>query len=61
MNIAPILFFLITISYLIYGIVKTIKNKNLSLLHKIAWIAVIIYLPVIGASAYLRTTFIPRP
>ncbi|WP_370632845.1 PLDc N-terminal domain-containing protein [Pedobacter sp. MC2016-14] len=48
------------LSYLIYGIVKTVKNKNLHPLHKVIWIAVIIMLPVLGTSAYLRANFSPR-
>lgn len=46
--------------YIAYGIVKTIKNKDLSLLHKIVWVSVIILLPILGTSAYLKTTFTQR-
>lgn len=50
----------VVLVYIIYGIVKTLKNNKLSLLHKIVWIAIIVLLPVLGTSTYLRTTFIPR-
>ncbi|MBB5621051.1 putative membrane protein YczE [Pedobacter cryoconitis] len=60
MTIGQLLLFLILPGYLLYGIVKTVKNKNLTLLHKIVWISIIILLPIFGTSAYLRTTFTPK-
>lgn len=54
------LLLVILLVYMGYGIVKTIKNKNLTCLHKIVWIAIIISIPILGTSAYLRTTFTPR-
>ena len=60
MTIGQAFLFLILISYLIYGIAKTVNNKSLTTLHKIVWLAIIIFLPVLGTSAYLRTTFKAR-
>lgn len=60
MVILQFLIICILIVYIVYGIVRTVKNKNLTFLHKAIWIAIIILLPVFGTSAYLRTTFISR-
>lgn len=54
------LLFVIVLVYMVYGIRSTVKNKNLTHLHKAIWIAVIILIPVIGVSTYLRTMFLPR-
>lgn len=54
------LLFLILIGYMIYGIVSVIKNKQLNRAEKTVWIAVIVFLPVLGASMYLRGTFVAR-
>ena len=59
MMYGQLLLLAIILVYMGYGIVKTVKNKNLTFLHKIVWIVIIISLPVLGASAYLRTTFTP--
>ncbi|RZJ87706.1 MAG: hypothetical protein EOO20_15435 [Chryseobacterium sp.] len=50
----------ILLFYIVYGIVKTLKNRSLTVLHKVIWVAIIIFLPVLGTSAYLRTMFVPR-
>jgi hypothetical protein len=60
MIIGQFILLAVVLVYIIYGIVKALKNNQLSLLHKIVWIAIIVLLPVLGTSAYLRTTFIPR-
>lgn len=54
------LLIIILLAYILYGIVITLKNKALSPLHKMVWIAVIVFLPVIGTSLYLKTTFAPQ-
>ncbi|WP_414693542.1 PLDc N-terminal domain-containing protein [Pedobacter sp.] len=60
MIVGQLILLAVVLVYIIYGIIKAMKNKSLSLLHKIVWIAIIVLLPVLGTSAYLRTTFIPR-
>jgi len=60
MNALTIIFIIALSAYILYGIYKTLANRNLSLLHKALWIIIIVSLPVLGTSAYLRTTFKPR-
>ncbi|WGQ10893.1 PLDc N-terminal domain-containing protein [Pedobacter gandavensis] len=60
MTILETLLLLLALFSLVYGIVKAIKNKTLSLLDKIVWIAIIVWLPFLGAMAYLRATFTTR-
>jgi len=54
------LLFLILVGYMLYGVVNVMKNKQLNLTEKIVWIIVIVFLPVLGASLYLRGTFVSR-
>jgi hypothetical protein len=51
---------LITVSYMIYGVVQVSKNKSLSLPGKATWIIIIVLLPCLGTAGYLRTTFKER-
>lgn len=51
---------LITVSYMIYGVVQVSKNKSLSLPGKATWIIIIVLLPFLGTAGYLRTTFKER-
>jgi len=60
MLIIQLLLIGIIIAYIVYGILRIVKNKELTLLHKAVWIIIIIFIPVLGTSIYLRTTFIPR-
>lgn len=60
MTILELLLLFIALFSLVYGTVKAIKNKTLSLLDKIVWIAVIIWLPILGTISYLRATFKTR-
>ncbi|WP_167353201.1 PLDc N-terminal domain-containing protein [Pedobacter steynii] len=60
MNAWSLLFIALLLAYVIYGIVKTMRNKNLSPLHKLVWIIVIVSIPLLGTSAYLRSSFTPR-
>ncbi|WP_368388862.1 PLDc N-terminal domain-containing protein [Pedobacter polysacchareus] len=59
-TILETLLLLLALFSLVYGIVKAIKNKTLSLLDKIVWIAIIVWLPFLGTMAYLRATFTTR-
>jgi len=60
MNALTFVLIALLTTYILYGIIKAIRNKELSLLHKTVWIIVIVSLPVLGTSAYLRSTFKPR-
>jgi hypothetical protein len=51
---------LITVSYMIYGVVQVSKDKSLSLMGKATWIIIIVLLPFLGTAGYLRTTFKER-
>ncbi|WP_410478495.1 PLDc N-terminal domain-containing protein [Pedobacter frigoris] len=45
---------------MIYGLVQVLKNKSLTLMSKIVWIFIVVFLPVLGTAGYLRTTFKER-
>uniref|UniRef100_UPI000EB3AC52 PLDc N-terminal domain-containing protein n=1 Tax=Pedobacter schmidteae TaxID=2201271 RepID=UPI000EB3AC52 len=55
-----IILIVLLLVYIIYGIVHIKNNKALNLSQKLTWIAIVICLPVLGVSIYLRTTFVPR-
>ncbi|WP_394334677.1 PLDc N-terminal domain-containing protein [Pedobacter africanus] len=42
---------------MIYGITHAVKNRSLTRFEKAIWIIIILCMPVIGASLYLRSTF----
>lgn len=50
---------ILTICYMIYGVVHIIRDKSMHLMAKIVWLAIVIIIPV-GASSYLRTNFKER-
>ncbi len=49
----------IYIGYVIYGLVHAFKNKEVNYVEKILWIIIIVTFPL-GASYYLRSTFIAK-
>jgi len=51
---------LFVLGYMIYGIVQVVKSKSLSVMNKIVWLAIVIFLPVLGTAGYLRTNFKER-
>ncbi|TKC06966.1 PLDc N-terminal domain-containing protein [Pedobacter frigoris] len=51
---------LFLLGYMIYGLVQVLKNKSLTLMSKVVWIFIVVFLPVLGTAGYLRTTFKER-
>ena len=47
-------------AYLIYGIVHVARNKRLTKPEKLLWLILVVYMPAIGTSMYLRSTFVTR-
>ncbi|TCC91013.1 PLDc N-terminal domain-containing protein [Pedobacter hiemivivus] len=55
-----IIFFVLWISYMVYGIAHIVKNKSLNRAEKIIWGVIAICLPVLGVAIYLKTIFVDR-
>jgi hypothetical protein len=51
---------ILLICYMIYGIAHAVKNRSLTRFEKSVWIIIILCMPVLGASLYLRSTFRTR-
>lgn len=55
-----IVFSVLLIGYMIYGVVQVVKNKSLNRAQKAVWIIIAIWLPVLGVALYLKSTFRAR-
>lgn len=52
------LFYAFLLLYILYGIVHIKRNPNLQRFEKLIWIIFVICMPGLGASIYLRSTFV---
>jgi hypothetical protein len=53
-----LLLYILLVANMIYGIVHVVRNKQLLRFEKILWVFIVICMPVIGTSLYLRSTFV---
>jgi len=51
---------ILVLCYMIYGVVQVIRDKSLTMLARLIWIAIIVIIPVLGAGWYLRSNFQTR-
>jgi len=50
-------FVFLILAFVIYTMIKMLRNKKLSIYEKIYWFAIILCFPFLGAVTYLRTNF----